>query len=99
MMMQRRHRENAAAGELETQHLHDDRNRFDDENATNNGEQKFLLTTNRDHADHPADGERTGIAHENFGRMTIEPKKPESGADERRANHGELAGEWIEWDL
>src|SRR5437868_8701980 len=99
MMMQRRHRENAAAGELETQHLHDDRDRFDDENATDNGEQKFLLTTNRDHSDHPTDGERAGIAHEDFGGMTIEPKESESGADKRSANHGELTGKRIERDL
>src|SRR5438094_389708 len=99
MMMQRRHCENATAGELKTQHLHNDRDRLDDKNATDNGEEKLLLTTNRDHSNHPADGERPGVAHEHFGRMTIEPKESESGADERSANHREFTGEWIERDL
>ncbi len=39
MVMQRRHRENAFAGELETQHLQDDRDGFDHENAADNDEQ------------------------------------------------------------
>src|SRR5207237_9629379 len=99
MMMQLQHCENATAGELKTQHLHNDRDGFDYKNATDNGEQKLLLTTNRDHSDHPADGERAGIAHEDFGRMTIEPKESESGADKRSANHGELTGKRIERDL
>src|SRR5213080_3107120 len=83
MMMKGRHRENAAAGQLKTQHLHDDRDRFQDENTTDDGEEKFLLTTNGDDADHPADGERAGIPHENFGRMTVEPEKTKPRTDER----------------
>src|SRR5881227_1380347 len=99
MMMKGRHRENAAAGQLKTQHLHDDRDRFQDENTTDDGEEKFLLTTNGDDADHSADGKRAGVPHENFGRMTIEPEESKPGTDEGGANHRQLTGERIEWDL
>src|ERR1700720_3384823 len=75
MMMKGRHRENAAPGQLKTQDLHDDRDRFENENTTDNGEKKFLPTTNGDDADHPTDGERAGVPHENFGRVTIEPEE------------------------
>ena len=39
-----------------------------------------------------ADRERTGIAHEDLRRMTIEPKKAEAGPDQRRANNRQFAG-------
>ena len=99
MMMDRRHGENAAAGQFETEHLQNDRDRFDDENAADDGEEQLLFTADRDHADHAADGERAGVAHENFRRMTIEPEKAEAGADERGADDRELAGERIKRDL
>ena len=89
MMMDRRHGEDAFAGQLETQHLQNDGDRFDHENAANDCEQKFLFTANRDDADHPADRKRTGVTHENFRRMTVEPEKSEAGADERATNHGQ----------
>src|SRR5438445_398507 len=99
MMMKRRHRENAAPGQLKTQNLHYDRDRFEDENTTDDGEEKFLLTTNGDDSDHPADGERAGIPHEDFGGVTIEPEETKPGTDERSANHGQLTGERIKRDL
>src|SRR5207244_6589422 len=43
--------------------------------------------------------ERAGVAHENFCRVTIKPKKTESGTDERCANHRQFAGERIKRDL
>ena len=48
---------------------------------------------------HPADGERAGVAHENFGRVAIEPEEAERRADERHADDGELAGEGIKRNL
>ena len=99
MVMKRRHRENPFAGELETQHLENDRHRFDHEHATNDNEQQFLFATNCHHSKHAADSERSGVAHKNFRRMTIEPKKPETGADQGRADDGQFSGERIEGDL
>src|ERR1700675_2796240 len=99
MVMDRRHRKNAFTGEFETQDLKDHRDGFDHENATDDHEQQFLLTTDRDYANQPADGERAGVAHKNFRGVTIKPKKPETSADHRGANDRELAGERIEGDL
>ena len=99
MMMDRRHGEDAFSGELETQHLENDRDRFDHEHPANNRKQKLLFTTNRDDTDHSANRERAGVTHENARRMTIEPEKSETGADERTAKHGQLAGKRIEWHL
>ena len=99
VMMERRHREDAFAGQLETEHLQDDRDRFDHEDAADHHEQQLLFATNRDDADHAADGQRAGVAHEDFRGMAIEPEKAESRADQRRANDRQLAGEGIKWDL
>src|SRR5258708_36852708 len=51
MVMKGRHRENAAPGQLKTQHLHDERDRFEDENTAHNSEGKFVLRSNGDTAD------------------------------------------------
>src|SRR5437762_13346598 len=50
MVMKERPRENAASGQLKTQHLDDDRARFEDEDTADNCEEKFLLTRSRDDA-------------------------------------------------
>src|SRR5438067_9162499 len=99
MVMKGRHRENAAPGQLKAQHLHDDRDRFEDENTAHNSEETVLLTTNGDNADHPTDGERAGVSHENFGRVTIKPEETQARTDERGTNHRQLTGEWIKRDL
>ena len=98
-MMNRRHGEKPSAGQFETQDLEDDRDRFDHENPADDGEKQLLFAANRDDPNHAADGERAGVAHENFGRMAVEPKKAEPGADERRTDHGKLAREGIKRDL
>src|SRR2546421_12804595 len=50
MVMKERHRENAAPGQLKTQHLRDDRDRFKDENTANSSKMKLLLTKKRNEA-------------------------------------------------
>src|SRR5437879_2010979 len=99
MVMERRHRKNAFAGEFETQNLENNRDRFDYENAADNDEKQFLFAADCHHADQSADRERAGIAHENFGGVTIKPEKSETGADERGTDNAQLAGKWIERDL
>src|ERR1035441_8294472 len=96
MVMKGRHGENPPTSEFEAKHLKDDRDRFDDENAAHHREEQLLFTTDRDHPDHAADGERAGVAHENFRRVAVEPKKSQAGTDERRAYNRELAGERID---
>src|SRR6266481_5437284 len=99
MVMKRGHRKNAFAGEFETQDLKDHRDRFDDENTAHNHQQQFLFTADRHHADQPADGKRAGVTHENFRRVTIKQKEPETSADERGTNDREFGGERIKGDL
>ena len=84
---------------LEAQHLQDDGDRFDHEHAADDDEQQLLFAADRDHANQPADRERAGVAHEDFRRMAVEPEKAEPGADQRRADDGQLAGERIERNL
>src|SRR4029077_5053840 len=99
MMVNGRHGEDAAASQFETEDLQDHRDRFDDENAAYHNQQQFLLTTNGHYADHATDRERPCVAHENLGRMTIEPQKSKAGADQRRANYRQFSRERIKWDL
>src|SRR2546426_8633353 len=99
MMMERRHRENTATGQLKTDHLENDRNRFNHEDTTDYDQEEFLFTADRDHADHPPKGQRAGVTHENFCRVAIEPKKSETGTDERGTHYRQLAGEWVKRNL
>jgi hypothetical protein len=75
MVMKRGHDENSSARQLEAEHLQNYRDRFEHENATHDYQEQFLFTTNSDYANHAADRERSGIAHENLGRVTVEPEK------------------------
>src|SRR2546422_10242121 len=99
MVMNRRHREDAFAGEFKTQHLQNDRDRFDNEDTTDNSEEQLLLAADRDDTNHSPNGERTSVTHENARGMTVEPEKTETRADERTANNGQFAGEWIKRNL
>src|SRR5688572_124335 len=99
MMMERRHRENAFAGQPEAQHLQDDRGGFENENAAHHREQQLLFAANSNDTNHAADGQRAGVPHDDFSGMAIEPEKTQPSPDERRANDRKLAGVRIEWDL
>src|SRR5258705_2568823 len=83
VMMQRRHLEDALAGELERKHLHDHRHRFEHEQTADDGERDLVLGGDRDLADQPAERERAGIAHEDGGRRRVEPQQAEARADHR----------------
>ena len=87
MMMKRRHRENAFAGQLETQHLQDDRDRLrctktPPTTARSNSCLQQIATTPiiPPIASEPVSPMKT------LAGMTIEPEKAEAGADERGAN-------------
>src|SRR5688572_31956970 len=99
MMMQRRHREDAFAGQPEAEHLEDDRGCFEDEDAAHDREQQLLFATNSDDANHAADGQRAGVAHDHFRGMVVEPEKAQARSDQRGANDRQLAGVGIKWDL
>src|SRR5579863_5816027 len=68
MMVDRRHLEDALAGELERHHLDDHRHRLEHEQAADHGENDLVLGGHRDGADHAAERQRAGVAHEDRGR-------------------------------
>src|SRR5882724_12149928 len=92
MMMDRRHLENALSGQLEGGDLHDHRHRLQHEQSADHRKHDLVLDRDRDRAEHAAKRERAGIAHEDRGRRRIEPQKSKPSAEQRPAQHGELAG-------
>ena len=50
MVVDRRHAEDALAGHLERDDLHDDRQRFDNEQAADDDQHNLMLDRNRDRA-------------------------------------------------
>src|ERR1700733_11129079 len=92
MMMDRRHPKHALTGELVRHHLHDDGDRFEHEQAADDGEHDLMLGSDRDRADHAAERERAGIAHEDRRRRRVEPEKAQARAEHGAAEHGEFAG-------
>src|SRR5690242_10124875 len=92
MMVQRRHHEYALARHLERHHLHDDGNRLDDEQPADHREHDLVLHRHRRGAQHAAERQRAGVAHEDRGRRRVEPEEAETRAKHRAADHRELAG-------
>src|ERR1700677_654682 len=92
MMVDGRHLENAFAGELERNHLHDHRNRLEHEQPADNREHDLVLGRHRNRADHAAERERAGVAHENRRWRRVEPQKTQSGPEHRPAQHRKFAG-------
>ena len=43
-------------------------------------------------AEQAAERERAGVAHENLRRRRVEPEEADAGADQRAADHHDLAG-------
>src|SRR5262245_20408523 len=92
MMMQRRHAEHALARHLERHHLHDDGNRFDNEQPADDSKHDLVLHRYGGGAKHAAERQRAGVAHEDRGRRRVEPEEAEAGSEHRAADHRELAG-------
>ncbi len=64
-----------------------------------NDQEQFLLTTDRDDADHATDRERSCVPHENPGGMTVEPEKAKTGTDQCRTDDGQLSRKRIKRNL
>src|SRR5437868_5563510 len=94
VVVQRRHSEDALAGELEGSDLQHDRRRLDDEDAADDDEDEFLLDEQRDGPERAAERERADVAHEDVGGVRVVPEEAETGADERATEDRQLADEW-----
>src|ERR1044071_9254399 len=92
VMVDRGHLEHALTCELEGSNLDDDGQRFDDEHAADDGEQQLLLDQDSDGAERSAERERSNVSHEDVGGVRVVPKEPETGADQRSAEDGQLTG-------
>lgn len=90
-MVQGRHSEDATAGGLKRYDLDDHRKRLGNKDASDDNKQQFLLDDHGDGAQGAAESQRTGISHEDLGRIRVEPEKPEERADQGADEHGHLA--------
>ena len=75
VMMQRRHAENALAGQLERRHLQDHRNGFHHEHAAHDQEHQLLACDHRHHTQGRAQCEGSDVAHEHLGGISVEPQE------------------------
>src|SRR6478609_9191083 len=80
MVVDRRHLEDPLFAELETAHLEDDGHRFHHEHAADDDEERLLLGADRGSSERAADGEGTGVAHEDLGRVAIGPEEAKTRA-------------------
>ena len=93
MVVQRRHAENAfAAGGLEVEDLRRNRQGLGDEDAAHDGEDDFLTDDDGDGAERGAERQRADVAHEDLGRVGVEPEEAEAGAGHRAEEDGQFAG-------
>src|SRR5437868_3197733 len=99
MVMDRRHPEDALAGELERHHLHDDGDRLQHEQSADHREHDLVLHRDRNRTQHAAKRERAGVAHEDRGRWRVEPEEAEAGSQQCTAEHRELASAGDIFDL
>src|SRR6058998_516119 len=80
-----------AAFKLTGRHLQDDRAGLHDVDAADERQQQLGLGEHGEHADGGAERQRARVAHEDLGRMTVEPEEADGRADERAAEHRQLA--------
>src|SRR5476651_2121181 len=75
VMMQRRHAEDALAGPLEGQHLHDHRYGLQHEQPAHDRQHELVLDHDRGGAERAADRERARVTHEDHRRRRVEPQE------------------------
>ena len=82
----------AAFVNLEEGGLQDDGEALHEENAAQQGQEQFLPEKDRAHADHAAEGKRSGIPHEDGGRIAVVPQETQQGAYHRCHKDGDFTG-------
>ena len=70
-----------------------------DEQAADDGEHDLVLGGDGDRAEHAAERQRAGVAHEDRRRRRVEPQEAEAGAEHRAADDRKFAGARHEVDL
>src|SRR5476651_1246642 len=91
VMMQRRHAEDALAGELVGKDLHNHRHGLEHEQPAHDRQHDLVLGDDGDAAQRAADRERPGVTHEDHGGWRVEPQEAETRPDQCREQHREFA--------
>src|SRR3990172_3068026 len=91
VVVERRHAEDALAGQLERPHLQDHRERFENKHAADEEKQNLLLDDDGHGAEGAAQGERAYVAHEDVGRVGVVPEKANRRSGHGAAEDGQLA--------
>src|SRR5271170_168905 len=81
VMVEGRHFEDALFPQLVTADLQDDGAGFDDEDAADERQQQFLADDDGNAGNGAAEGERSDIAHKDFGGMGVVPEESDARAD------------------
>src|ERR1035437_10192738 len=76
--------------QLVTADLKNDGDRFEDEDAANEGQQHLLADDDSNRTDGPAQGQRTHVAHKDFRRVGVVPEEADGGAHHGAAENGQL---------
>ena len=76
--------------QLEPLRLDDDAEALDKEDATEQRQQQLLMDDDGAHTDDAANGQRTGVAHEDLCRVGVVPQETYHSTDERRQEHHQL---------
>src|SRR6202008_4937961 len=91
VMVKGGHLEDALLAQFVAPDLQHDGEGLNHENAADEGQQQFLPDNHRDGSDRPSESERSNVAHEDFGRMSVIPKKTNAGSRHAAAEDGYLA--------
>ncbi len=77
---------------VEVEHLNDDRERFDHEEAADNAEDKLVFRGNCDGTEGTAEGQRACVAHEDGCGGRVIPQEPEATAYHSGGEDEDFAG-------
>ena len=87
MMMNRAHFEATFVKRFIRKDLQNNRKRFRDKNQPDEDERERLVRHQSDATDPAADGERSGVAHENCCRVSVEPQEGDACAENRQTQN------------
>ena len=90
-MVKRRNEEDPLAAQFERPDLEDHRDRLENENASDNNKEQFLLEHHRQKTEGSSERQSTGVPHEDLRRMAVEPQKPEPRTDQSGGENRKLA--------
>jgi len=95
VMMQGGHLKDALTGEFEAGDLKNHREGFRDKNSADNRQKQFLFAADSQHSQDAPDGKRSGVAHENAGRMAVPPEEAKCRTGQGEADNRQFSREVV----